>query len=158
MYMLCSRIAESLRGFEGYSVAKKILGDAPLTPDRLREVILAGDPIVDEHVRNAVDDVASVLVGAVNLLTPSLVIVGGGLPRYFPEIVGELERRVLAACLPPPTVEQARFLSDCTGKLREMAASAREMFPPSRSPAQLLEEGCRNADFVFIRSNRNRIR
>ena len=54
--------------------------------------------------------------------------------------------RVLAACLPPPTVEQARFLSDCTGKLREMAASAREMFPPSRSPAQLLETAANRID------------
>ena len=44
---------------------------------------------------------ASVLVGAVNLFTPSLVVLGGGFPHFFPQIVDELQQRVLSACLPP---------------------------------------------------------
>ena len=101
LQMLLINIQDALRAFDGYSPAKKLLGDEELTLDRLRELVPVGDPIVEELFSGAIDDIATVLVGVVNLFTPSLVILGGGLPRYFPEVVGELRRKVLSSCLPP---------------------------------------------------------
>ena len=101
LQMMCTNIDKNLRAFEGYSAAKKLLGDEPLTLSRLREVVALGDPIVNELFTGALDDIAQVLVGVVNLFTPSLVILGGGLPSWFPDVVGELRRKVLSACLTP---------------------------------------------------------
>ena len=78
-----------------------MLGDEPLTLECMREFVLSGDPVVEECFQSALNDVASVLVGAVNLFTPSLVVLGGGFPHFFPQIVDELQQRVLSACLPP---------------------------------------------------------
>lgn len=101
LQMMCMNIDKNLRAFDGYSAAKKLLGNEPLTLSRLREVVSLGDPIVNELFTGAIDDIASVLVGVVNLFTPSLVVLGGGLTCYFPEAVGELRRKVLASCLTP---------------------------------------------------------
>lgn len=101
LQMLCANIEQSLQQFEGYSAARRLLGSEPLTLERLREVVLCGDPVVEEQFQSAVDDIASVLVGAVNLFTPALVVLGGGFPRYFPEIIDALERKVLSSCLTP---------------------------------------------------------
>lgn len=101
LQMLRANIEDSLRRFEGYSVAKRMLDDEPLTLECMREFVLSGDPVVEECFQSALNDVASVLVGAVNLFTPSLVVLGGGFPHFFPQIVDELQQRVLSACLPP---------------------------------------------------------
>lgn len=101
LQMLCNNIGDALHVFDGYSSAKKLLGSEKLTLDRLREVVALGDPIVDELFTGAINDISSVLVGVVNLFTPSVVVLGGGLPRFLPEAVGELRRRVLASCLTP---------------------------------------------------------
>lgn len=101
LQMLRGNMEDSLRDFEGYSVAKRLLGGETLTMERMREFVQLGDPVVEECFQSALNDVSSVLVGAVNLFTPSLIVLGGGFPRYFPQIVDELQQRVLSACLPP---------------------------------------------------------
>lgn len=101
MQMLCQNIAQELNAFEGYSEAKRLLNGGPLPLDRLAEIVRIGDPIVMEVFEQAKDDIVSVLAGAINLLTPSLVILGGGLPFCLPEMAGEIEKHLYAACLPP---------------------------------------------------------
>lgn len=101
LHMLCVEIEEQLRKFEGYSAARQLLDGGRLTLENLRAVYRSGDAVVAECFSGALKDVASVLTGAVNLYAPSQVIVGGGLPMYFPETVGILERGVLENCLTP---------------------------------------------------------
>ncbi len=99
--MLCAHITEALNSFAGYSQAKRLLGHERVTLEWLGALLATGDPIVTEQVQRALDDIATVLTGAVNLLTPSQVIVGGRLVQCLPDAVEQLRNRVLSSCLTP---------------------------------------------------------
>lgn len=98
---VCRNISAALEGYSGYSPAKRLLGGHTVLPDRLREAVSVGDPVVDEYLSEALGDIASVLTGAVNLITPSLVVLGGSLIWQLDGAAGEIEKRVRTACLMP---------------------------------------------------------
>lgn len=101
LQMLCSNIQSALDACNGNSPAREMLSGEKLSVYRMREALETGDPIVEDYFERAIDDIAAVLVGVVNLFAPQQVVVGGGFPACFPEAVGQLEKKVLAACLPP---------------------------------------------------------
>lgn len=68
----------------------------------LSEAILAGDSIVEQIVRNGARLLGTALAGLVNVLSPDVIVLGGGLvealPKlYLEEIKAELAGRVMPA-------------------------------------------------------------
>lgn len=113
--MIREEIDASLREYDGYSKAKILLDGEPLTMNKLHPLWHSGDPIVHETIEAAVEDISSVLTGAVNLLTPSLVILGGGVVWHLPEVVEMIESRVRTSCL-APLREDMRFVRSALGE------------------------------------------
>jgi glucokinase len=104
----------------------------------LAESIEAGDAVVESIVRDGARRLGTVLAGAVNLLLPDVVVLGGGLveslPELFLEEVGnELRDRVMPAFVASLSVKVAE-LGDDAGVMGA-AAWARQSLPTrSRKP------------------------
>jgi glucokinase len=68
----------------------------------LAEAIKAGDTIIEQIVKRAAKLIGSAVGDVVNLLTPDIVVLGGGLVEAMPEIfVGEVEQSARLRAAPP---------------------------------------------------------
>jgi glucokinase len=68
----------------------------------LAEAIKAGDTIIEQIVKRAAKLIGSAVGDVVNLLTPDIVVLGGGLVEAMPEIfVGEVEQAARLRAAPP---------------------------------------------------------
>ncbi|WP_010586787.1 ROK family protein [Schlesneria paludicola] len=83
----------------------------------IKESIDAGDKIVDEILRNGAQQLGLVLAGAVNLLAPDVIVLGGGLvealPKLFLEEIGKaLAKQVMPSFSKSYEVRIARLGDD----------------------------------------------
>ena len=99
LQMLCGNVRHELYGEE--IAAGRIPAEKELTAENLKELVEAGHPVATGCLEKAIDDIATVLVGVVNLFAPEAVIVGGGFSECFPGILEALEKKVCSACLTP---------------------------------------------------------
>ena len=66
----------------------------------LAKAIQAGDAVVERIVRNAAQHLGGAIAGAVNLLAPDVVVLGGGLVEAMPDLIlGEVRRTVDARAM-----------------------------------------------------------
>lgn len=83
----------------------------------IKESIDAGDKIVDDILRNGAQQLGLVLAGAVNLLAPDVIVLGGGLvealPKLFLEEIGKaLAKQVMPSYAKSYDVRIARLGDD----------------------------------------------
>lgn len=83
----------------------------------IKEAIEAGDKAVDEILRDGAQQLGNVLAGAVNMLAPDVIVLGGGLvealPRLFLEEVGKtLAKQVMPSYLKTYELKVARLGDD----------------------------------------------
>lgn len=76
------------------SMIAALAGAAPVTAAHVFQAFLARDPEAVEIVDDVADVLASSLASAVNLLDPSLIVLGGGVVGGAPWLVAELDRRI----------------------------------------------------------------
>lgn len=101
---------------EQYAGERAILRAAGIRAGSSREAALgtladraaAGDPAARSALRGAGEALGVALAGAVNLLDPGAIVLGGVLARFapwlLPSLEGELELRVAAPGAPPPVL------------------------------------------------------
>jgi hypothetical protein len=83
----------------------------------IKEAIDAGDKIVEEILRDGAQKLGTVLAGAVNMLAPDVIVLGGGLvealPRLFLEEVGKaVAARVMPSYLRTYELKVAKLGDD----------------------------------------------
>lgn len=67
----------------------------------IKEAIEAGDKVVEEIVREGIQQLGNVLAGVVNLLAPDVIVLGGGLVEALPKIfLDEVGKTVAKKVMP----------------------------------------------------------
>lgn len=99
--MAKSSMAEAVRAFGGYSPARTLMGDGPLTTPILAEAYGQGDPIITLQAERIAAAVGGALGTLVNLLNPALIALGGGFLWRFPALSALIEAQTRKACLAP---------------------------------------------------------
>jgi glucokinase len=104
----------------------------------IKEAIDAGDKVVDEILREGAQQIGTVLAGAVNLLAPDIIVLGGGLvealPKLFLDEVGKaVAKQVMPSYLKTYELKIAR-LGDDAGSMGAAAWAKHRV--KSKAPAQ----------------------
>ena len=67
----------------------------------IKEAIDAGDKVVEEILRDGAQQLGNVLAGAVNLLAPDIIVLGGGLVEALPKLfLDEVGKAVAKQIMP----------------------------------------------------------
>lgn len=93
---------------------RSALADGDFGITKMEDAALAGDPLALQMVREAADDVGIVVAGLLNLLNPSLVIMGGGFSRLG-DLLLEPIRAVVRTRTLVSSVEASRIVTSELG-------------------------------------------
>ncbi len=90
----------------------------PLNSAAVFSLAAAGNTLAASIIENAVDDIGTALANLVTLLNPSCLVIGGGVARNQPALIGMLQNKIEEIAVPPAVkitrvkVEAARLEPD----------------------------------------------
>lgn len=73
----------------------------PLGTAAVFDLAAAGNSLARSIIENAVQDIGTVLANLVTLLNPSCLVLGGGVARHRPALVGALQEKINEIAIPP---------------------------------------------------------
>jgi glucokinase len=91
----------AFRGQAPYLLSKAGSDLSNIRSSLLAEAIKAGDLVIERILRGAADHIGTAVAGAIHLIAPDVVVLGGGLVEAMPELFVEgVEERARARVLP----------------------------------------------------------